>query len=403
MNTVNVYKIDAHLVLTGPGSKLIKEELKTKYEARWQGAPFNLWLIPNTKLKSFMKDKIITSKVTIFQLKPKSPKITKVESKTDEPKSSKTKDEPKSKTKVESDIDEPDKGESLSKTVEENIKTALESNLLDILPHDIIKEIINNTDAKTLTSLITSTKNLSLLSSQYQEPIQRQALERELKHVNHHFRKYYSSKLLDLKVNDRVIYNNRNYKIVSIDGNKGGYMVNVDMLGNVIGSEIKYSIIKKNDDWGAKKRSLFYWGLPKPNNKEYGLYEHVLFLRPGILQYDNGPEISNIDSRYLKYKTIPTTQPTVIPEQHMMVTVKIYETGYQEVVREYEINNLIPNHTSIQYAGINTRPILDNYDFEKFLWIDRLKNGHKKKIGKYTYEIVKIGGFGESDYTYNPY
>lgn len=62
MTSIQVYKIENHLVLTGPGSKLIKEELKNNYEARWQGAPFNFWLIPNTKLKSFIKDKRLHQK-----------------------------------------------------------------------------------------------------------------------------------------------------------------------------------------------------------------------------------------------------------------------------------------------------------------------------------------------------
>ena len=226
--------------------------------------------------------------------------------------------------------------------------------------------------------------------------------------MNTTWKKYYSSvrsatcgsQLLDLHINDRVIYDDRNYKILSITGNKGGKMVNVDMLGNVIGKTIDYTIIKQNDDWGSKKIVNFYWGIAR--NQPYGKYEKVLFLRSGILQYDHGPQITNINSHYLKYKTIPTTQEKVEPEVGMMVTVKIYEDGYRDSVREYAINSLIPNHTSMKYVGLNNRPILGNYDFEKLIWIQQLRNGYNRE-GKYYYEIVKIGGFGESDYTYNPY
>ena len=136
----------------------------------------------------------------------------------------------------------------------------------------------------------------------------------------------------------------------------------------------------------------------------YSGYEKVNNIRPGILQYDNGPEITNVDSRYLKYKTIPTTQENIVPEPHMMVTVKIYKDGYQDAKREYEINNLESKHgPTLQYVGLNDRPILDNYHFDKFFFVNYLRNGYKRKNGKYTYEIIKIGGFGESDYTYNPY
>ncbi len=377
---VNVYKIENHLVLTGPGSKLIKDELK-QYNGRWQPAPFNLWLIPDTKSKSFMKDKKITSKVIITEFKPKSPK---------------------SKTNIEEKPLKTEKKENIKTEIKSKSKTELENNF-NQLPSEIISEIVNHVDAKTLTSLITSTKQLSKLSSQYQNPIQRQALERELKHVNHKRRHYYSSEILDLKVNDRVIYNHQNYKIVSITGNKGGKMVHVDMLGNVIGNELNYSIIKREGDWGVKKIVSFFWGTPKANNKPDSDREILFNLQPGILQYDNGPEITNSDSHYLKYKTIPSTQETTIPELHTMVTVKIYKDAIADSVREYEINNFKTTFMSLQYAGSNEQPILDNYVFEKFIIIHNLRNGYKIKQGEYTYEMVKIGGFGESDYTYNPY
>lgn len=146
-----------------------------------------------------------------------------------------------------------------------------------------------------------------------------------------------------------------------------------------------------------------FGGTPKTNNKPYSDYEKLFNLRPGILQYDNGPEITDVNSRYLKYKTIPTTQEIAIPELHMMVTVKIYQNGYQDSEREYELNNFKSTFMSLQYAGLNNRPILGNYNFEKFLIIHNLRNGYQIKHGEYTYEILKIGGFSESDYTYNPY
>lgn len=412
MNTVNVYKIDTHLILTGTGSKLIKEELKDIYEARWQGAPFNMWLIPNTKLKSFMKDKKINSKVSIIASKsPKSIKSPETEIKKSEIKTKKIEKEKRKESEKEIEnktIEKENKKEiekEKNKTIEKEIeivKSNIADNLLDILPLDIIQEIVNNMDDQSLTSLLTSTKNLHQLSVKYKEPIQKQALERELKHINRKMRKYYSSELLDLKVNDRVIYDDKNYKILSINGNKGGKMVHVDMLGNIIGKEINYSIIKQERDWGAKKLVSFYWGIPLPNNKsyQYSYTKNLLFLQPGILQYDNGPHITSVNSRYLKYKTVPTTQVNGEPELNMMVKIKIYENGYQDSIREYAITKLEPHHTVLEYVGGNNRNILGDYNFNKKIELTKLiKNKEdlstvKVMDGKYHYEILKIGGFG---------
>lgn len=82
--------------------------------------------------------------MTIVDLKPKSPK-TKIE-KTKESKVE-PKEEPKNKEEIINN---------------EDVKT-LTSNLLDILPEDIIKEIITHIDDKTITSLITTTAKADLL------------------------------------------------------------------------------------------------------------------------------------------------------------------------------------------------------------------------------------------------
>ena len=70
-DVINVYKIENHLIITGTGTKYIKNEIKNTYNGKWQGQPYNMWLIPNTKKKTFLNDKNITNKVRIITGKPK--------------------------------------------------------------------------------------------------------------------------------------------------------------------------------------------------------------------------------------------------------------------------------------------------------------------------------------------
>ena len=63
--SINIYTVENHLIISGDGTNLIKNELKNTYNAIWQRAPFNFWLIPNTTLKNIENDKNITSKVSI--------------------------------------------------------------------------------------------------------------------------------------------------------------------------------------------------------------------------------------------------------------------------------------------------------------------------------------------------
>src|SRR5258708_3999487 len=135
-----------HLIICGPGSNYIKNELKNTYNARWQPTPFNFWLIPNTKKKIFIKDKNIITKVNIV-VKEKS-NVKKVK----EEKEFKEKSNVK-KVKEEKEFKE----ESIIEELNDNLKTQG----LDILPKDIIRVIINEIDNKTLTSLLTTTKQLS--------------------------------------------------------------------------------------------------------------------------------------------------------------------------------------------------------------------------------------------------
>ena len=261
-------------------------------------------------------------------------------------------------------------------------------NLLDILPLDIIRLIIGYIDDSSITSLLISTKKISTYSKEYKLNAIRQAVQRELKHVNNTYKKYYSDKILDLKIGNRLIYDNRNYLILS-----GKRMVNVDLSGNIIGNTLTYNIIKEPHPYAKTK--MFRWGVNSSNDS----------LKPGLLLFDFGPKINNMNSKYLKYKTVPTNESNAKPELNMMVLIRIYENGDKlnfYYIMEYVITAI--NKDSIQLTYVNDESVNDKpvyvihyfkyYGIEKDLIISTVDL--KIKHDKFTYEIHKIGGFNNN-------
>lgn len=418
MNNVSIYKIDNHLILTG-NSMIIKEELKKTYNAKWQPAPLNIWVIPNTKIKTFMKNKNITSKVNVIVNRCKEVEDKqKLEIKNESIDNS-TKNKVEIKKKI---ITKPSKIE-VKEVIEikpelSTIEKEITNNLMSILPIDITREIIRNLDDESITSLLSSTKQLSTLSKFYKDPIVRQALKRQLKHINESYIKHYKSNILDLKINDRVTYDYKNYKILTVNGKKGGKMVHVDMLGNVIGDTVNYSIIKEEEDWGSKKIITFHWGIPLPNGKPYSNLT-IKYLSPGILIFDNGPHINDVNSKYFNHIIVPNDQPSIEPDLNVMVTVDYYFPYCCSYIKEYVITKLEPYDVELT--------TVDN-EFEKdikqgyipVIKINKLIQS-KEDLLNYVYEgkfepdiygyhfddykltIKKIGGYGQYFRDMTPY
>lgn len=264
MSIVHVYQVGEHLIVNGD-TKKIRKELKDTYYARWQPDPFNMWLIPNTDVKTFIKNKSITAIVSVVtggeqtksDEKSKSKKVIEKNVNVEKEKVNNVivKKETMKEKLLRLKYEKEQTKNILPKVIDEKEQT---QNILDILPKDVIVEIINNLNSKSIASFLTSTKKLSVYARSYQESIRKQAIKRELKHVNNNVRSYFSSKILDLKVGDRVIYNGKNYKIVTIVGNKGGMMEHVDVFGKMIGGMIKYSIVKMESSWGPYYKSNKY-------------------------------------------------------------------------------------------------------------------------------------------------
>lgn len=324
---IYVYKIDNHLVVKGPGIKYIKKELKS-YNGVYQSDPFNIWLIPNTKKKSFIKNINILSKVVI---------------------------------------------KNIDKTLNDNDN-------LSILPGDMIKGIIYYINDVDITSILSVTKKLSTLNKLYRKQINKQALKRELKHVNENTRKYYSSKIYDIKVNDRVIIDNKNYKVIEVNKNKG-IVEHVDLLGHSIGDKYHIQVTKNLNR--RENSNSFYWAY---KNK---------YLNPGILLFDNGPNIYSVDSDYLKYKVVPKNENT-LPEENMIVLIHIDKTinGIGNIYHEeYVIKKLDNNEMILNYLGENRTLQYNNEEL-----IDSLQVIFRDNKWMITnadnYSVYKIGGYG---------
>lgn len=373
--SISVYKIDNHLVITGD-TKSIRNNLKD-FNGRWVPAPFNFWLIPDMKRKSFIRNKDILAKVNIEGIEK--------ESKIKSTKKVKVNEEKKIKGVNEEKEKMTEKKEEIKK------ETIQELSNLNILPKDIIKEIINHVDDESISSLLSVTKQLSELKPDYQQQINKQALKRELKHVTTKRRTYYKDIIPDFKVGDRVYYEHENYKITMMNKNKGE-MIHVDTAGNVMyGSKPKeLQIIKHEFFNGRIYTHEFIWASDK---------KRVI---PGILLFDYGPVIQNMNSIYLKYKVLSTNEHNPFPEENEMILVNFdnrqHGIGYT-YDREYYVSKLDKNEMILKYVH-GTEHISHNTYLEPELLA--IKENLRWKIVNDHYTIVKIGGFGEKTHEFIP-
>jgi hypothetical protein len=149
----------------------------------------------------------------------------------------------------------------------------------------------------------------------------------------------------------------------------------------------------------------FYWGIALPDNKAYDKY-NIKYIVPGLLLFDHGPQIIDINSKYLKYTTVPTTEPSMEPALNVMVTVLISISYMFDYKREYVISSYEPNKLILTHVGnprytdgfILNEIIIDKAIHSKkdllAVTFERIRKNPNYDI-KYNYTIEKIGGFGE--------
>jgi hypothetical protein len=272
-----------------------------------------------------------------------------------------------------------------------------------IFPKEVAKNILSNMDYATTYNVLSASKNINKLLPDYKNWLHLGAISRELKYVNYNTRKYYNSDLYDLKPGDRVfnylkmgthvnmknrmggrskikrkIYlyrNNKNYIVIS-SNNNSAKLKHVDVSGNIIDDNIIYISVRRLE------------------GKVFWETQDGYRIRPGILLMDKGPLIENIDSIYLKYKTVPYDIFVENPELDMMVTVKSNKR-YQKLL--YVIKNLKDDYMSLDQAYFDDFPDLS--DLPRILYVYKIDDEWKidnsdiSEVYDEIFSIEKIGGY----------
>jgi hypothetical protein len=248
-----------------------------------------------------------------------------------------------------------------------------------VFPKDVAKIILNNSDYRTISSILSTSKNISKLLPDYTKKIFLGVLEIELHHVNKNKNKIVFDRVVyDFKIGDRIFshvneappfknYTGKNYVVMSTT-DTNAKIKRVDILGNIIDDKlIKIHIgIFDEYEWTNEKTTKIF--------------------SPGILLFDKGPLIHNLESPYLKYKTLPWDIETNNPELDMIVRVDYGSNFLSKFI--FVITILTNDYMQLQYLGDNKNvsTLLEAHKIKE-KWVIDNRNSLN------SYHIRKIGGF----------
>lgn len=250
---------------------------------------------------------------------------------------------------------------------------------LQLLPLDIIDEILRKLDMTTRVSLLLINKYVNGLSTKYKIDIIRNALRRELNYVKEEYKEYFRSLVMDIKVGDRINDSCYNYKVITLK-RQHGTLYHVDMLGNKIEDKIYYLEM-------IRERKRSFWYIKKEQNDQCDYQAEM-----GIIQYDYGPKIEHYDSHYLKYKTIPDSDNLAAEINALVLVYRKNERGYSDVM-EYYISKIVDGILTLKYvSGCNIE-----YPIKK---LKVVKVDDYYYVPEQGYTIKKIGGFIDYDDDY---
>lgn len=253
--------------------------------------------------------------------------------------------------------------------------------LLD-LPSEIVEEIVKYLKGETLANMLVTNKKFYTMKLKFKEIIFKNALQRELNHAKRKYKPYYQRAVIDIEVGDRINDSFFNYKVIQMKA-RTGKLIHVDMLGNKL-SDGEYELNLINE---GKRRYFWYINTVDKHERE---------ARFGILRYDFGPRINSVDSKYIKYKTVPDydDHEDVQPEINMLVLIKKYvEGGRYPFILEYVVNTLSAGNMTLKYLDGCTEKgnpvqILEAILIDEEWFI----------INENTHKILRIGsGVGDFD------
>ena len=182
--------------------------------------------------------------------------------------------------------------------------------------------------ARSSESVEEATNNNTMLTDEELEE-----LSQELDKTVSRTKTYYKNVVDDFQVGDRVIYRGSNYLVIESDENKNIVIENVDMLGYGVNPRTTIKIALANNGMTGKHKKWF-WTSATYDPKVSGSIPKGT-LKRGILLYDDGPQITSLDSIYLKYTTLPPSKwNTATPEVGMLVSVQSHYHFYTYVVTD---------------------------------------------------------------------
>jgi hypothetical protein len=256
---------------------------------------------------------------------------------------------------------------------------------------DMIDEIVNYCDPTTIASFYSVNSYLSKKSKTNKYMISRRILANELKKAVYNDKSHYTSKILNLKIGDRVTDYVNNYKVYYVE-KKLILLYIVDMYGNVLDDTLHkayiYNIRVKSKEYNKHdSKNNLCWVTTIHDQKQDWFYN--VRLSYGIIKHTLGPYITNVDSKYFKYitKEHDFINPHNIyePEINMLVTID-YKWNIYEYVIIY-----IKDKQHLKLESTDKCDINDKYIYAKYIdnkWI--IKN---KK-----YNIVLFGGYKKIHY-----
>jgi len=247
---------------------------------------------------------------------------------------------------------------------------------MDTLYKDVIYEILNHNDSKTISSLLSINKYFYSFANDHPMIKQRKLLSKELKKTIIDTRKYYTSEILNLKIGDRVTDRVKNYIVVNIS-KRIGILEEVDLYGNQLGIYTPAKVYNMKRYKLPYEKNNSFWSTIHYDNESIIINK----LNNGIIKHEYGPLIKHIDSHYLNYITkqqyIFWHNDIGTPELNILVTV-----CYKWKIYEYYVYYMDDNYIKLKLVDINE-------SIDDILIVNKINN---KCINK-KFNIIFYGGW----------
>jgi hypothetical protein len=341
---LDLVQVGKHVAIIGWNSDL-SDYLVTTYKATYHGDPFDMYLIPNIDIEELESDPVL------MHSSPREKKTKKKKSKSSKSEDKSSKLEPKSSTpELRSERSPPT--EKSNKKSNKKLVSKPKYDINSLLEIDSLEKLVDlyyeNTDVQNI-----------LNNTEYFNQIRQKHHLRMIRDLNGLLKiregldatkiknKLYNGHIVpDFSTGDRIIFRGDNYIIISSSDTKINFQ-KVDVFGRFENNIIRTGLLTHNSLLANER--LWFWYITDMS-REPNIPNDII--RRGILLYSNGPQITSLDSIFLKYITIPyDRQQSTRPEVGMLVSVQNIETiPYYSYV--YLITDITENVLKLKYIDM---------------------------------------------------